>query len=203
MMGPVYVITNPDAPVPVPDQARAAARGGAALVQIRDKRASDAELVTLVNALIPEMRALGVGVIVNDRLEVALATRAHGLHVGQGDGDLQVICQRLLPGMILGLSIETEAQARHIPARVDYIGAGPVRATATKPDHAAPTGFDGLARITAIAARPTYAIGGLRRGDGAATRAAGAIGMAVVSAVTHAPDPEAATRALLAEWRAA
>lgn len=203
MIGPVYVITSPDAPLPVADQARAAARGGAALVQIRDKRATDAELIALINTLLPEMRALGVGLIVNDRLAVALATHADGLHVGQSDGDIRTICQRILPGMILGLSIETVAQARHIPARVDYIGAGPVRATVTKPDHATPTGFDGLARITATATRPAYAIGGLRQGDAAATRAAGAVGMALVSAVTHAPDPESATRAMLAEWRAA
>jgi len=83
---------------------------------------------------------------------------------------------------------------------VDYIGAGPVRATPTKPDHAIPIGFDGLAEIIAAAALPAFAIGGLKQSDAKAVRATGAIGMAVVSAVTRAPDPEAATLALLAEW---
>lgn len=203
MRGPIYVITDPGAALAVAEQALAAARGGAAWVQLRDKTALDDDLAALVQRLLPEMAALGARLIVNDRVEVALATGAHGLHIGQGDGDAVAIRQRMPPGMILGLSIETVAQAHLIPPGVDYIGAGPVRATPTKPDHATPIGFDGLAQIVAATLFPTYAIGGLHPGDAAAVRAAGAIGMAVVSAVTRAPDPEAATRALLAEWRAA
>lgn len=199
-MGPIYVITDPHAALPVIEQARAAAQGGAALVQIRDKDISDFEFTALVRSLLPEMVAYGVQLIVNDRVEVAIATGAHGLHIGQGDGDVGTIRQMMPQGMILGLSIETDAQARRIPAGVDYIGAGPIRATATKPDHAHPIGFEGLAQITAIARLPTYAIGGLGHGDAAAIKAAGAIGMAVVSAVTRAPDPIAATRALVNEW---
>ncbi|MBS7804565.1 thiamine phosphate synthase [Rhizobiales bacterium TNE-4] len=200
MMGPIYVITDPHASLPVIEQARAAAQGGAALVQIRDKDISDFEFTALVKSLLPEMVAYGVQLIVNDRVDVAIATGAHGLHIGQGDGDVATIRQIMPQGMILGLSIETDAQAHRIPAGVDYIGAGPIRATATKPDHAHPIGFEGLAQITATARLPTYAIGGLGHGDAAATKAAGAIGMAVVSAVTRAPDPIAATRALVNEW---
>lgn len=200
MMGPIYVITDPHAALPVIEQARAAAQGGAALVQIRDKDISDFDFIALVKTLLPEMIAYGVQLIVNDRVEVAIATGAHGLHIGQGDGDVGTIRQMMPQGMILGLSIENDAQAHRIPAGVDYIGAGPIRATATKPDHAHPIGFEGLAQITAIARLPTYAIGGLGHGDAAAIKAAGAIGMAVVSAVTRAPDPIAATRALVNEW---
>ena len=149
---------------------------------------------------LPEMAALGVCLIVNDRVEVALAVGAHGLHIGQGDCDPVAIRRRLPPGMILGLSIETEAQARHVPPCVDYAGVGPVRATPTKPDHAAPIGFAGLARITALLPMPSFAIGGIRPGDAAALRGAGAVGMAVVSAVTRAADPVAAARALIEEW---
>lgn len=203
MMGPVHVITDPDAPLPVAEQALAAARGGAALVQIRDKHAPDSDIAALVVRLLPQVAALGARLIVNDRVEVALATGAHGLHIGQGDGDPAAIRARMPAGMILGLSIETEAQARRVPAGVDYIGAGPVRATATKPDHAAPTGLDGLARIVAAAGLPTYAIGGLTLTDTAAVRATGAIGMAVVSAVVRTPDPEAATRAFVTAWSTA
>lgn len=200
MNGPIYVITDPAAPLPVAGQVLAAARGGAALVQIRDKHASDAELAALVRKLLPQVAALGARLIVNDRIEVALATGAHGLHVGQGDGDPVAIRRRMPPGTILGLSIETEAQAARIPPGVDYIGAGPVRATVSKSDHAAPIGFHGLARIAARAGLPCYAIGGLGAGDAGALREAGAIGMAVVAAVVRAPDPERATRALLQEW---
>ena len=203
MTGPIYVITDPDAGLCVAEQARAAARGGAAWVQLRDKTALDGDLAALVRRLLPELAALGTLLIVNDRIEVALATGADGLHIGQGDGDAAELRRRMPPGMILGLSIETVAQARLIPPGVDYIGAGPVRATSTKPDHATPIGFERLAQIVAAAALPTFAIGGLKPGDAGAVRATGAIGMAVVSAVTRAPDPEAATRALLAEWGAA
>lgn len=204
MIGPVYAITDPLAPLPVMDQARAAARGGAWAVQLRDKTATDAELVPLARALGAELRALGVRLIVNDRLEVALAAKADGLHLGQGDGDPVAARARLGPGRLLGLSIETEAQCAAIPPGVvDYVGAGPVRATATKPDHAPPLGLAGLARIAARSPVPVIAIGGLGPGDASALRRAGAAGMAVVSAVMHAPDPEAATRALLREWEAA
>ena len=200
MKGPLYVVTDPEAALPVPDQVRAAAKGGARIIQIRDKTAPDARIAALVHALLPEMAALGVCLIVNDRVEVALAVGAHGLHIGQGDGDPVAIRRRLPPGMILGLSIETEAQARHVPPCVDYAGVGPVRATPTKPDHAAPIGFAGLARITALLPVPSYAIGGIKPGDAAALRGAGAVGMAVVSAVTRAADPVAAARALIEEW---
>lgn len=203
MMGPVYVITDPQSDLPMAAQALAAVRGGASLVQIRDKQASDADLADLVMGLLPQITALGGRLIVNDRVEVALRTGAHGLHVGQGDGDPAALRQRMPPGMILGLSVETVAQALRIPAGVDYIGVGPVRATATKPDHAAPIGFDGLAEILAAAGLPGYAIGGIGPGDAAAVRRAGAIGMAVVTAVTRASDPQAATAALVAEWGAA
>ena len=200
MKGPLYVVTDAQAALPVPDQVRAAAKGGARIIQIRDKTAPDARIAALVHALLPEMAALGVCLIVNDRVEVALAVGAHGLHIGQGDGDPVAIHRRLPPGMILGLSIETEAQARHVPPCVDYAGVGPVRATPTKPDHAAPIGFAGLARITALLPMPSYAIGGIKPGDAAALRGAGAVGMAVVSAVTRAADPVAAARALIEEW---
>lgn len=201
MIGPVYVITDPGAPLSLPDQARAAARGGAWAVQLRFKGVRDAELIALARAIRDEIAPLGVRLIVNDRIDAALAAQADGLHIGQGDGDPVMARARLGPDKILGLSVETVAQCAAIPAGVDYIGAGPVRATATKPDHAPPVGFDGLARIVARAPVPAIAIGGLGPGDMAAVRRAGAVGLAVVSAVVHAPDPQAATRALVNEGR--
>jgi thiamine-phosphate pyrophosphorylase len=97
MIGLIYVITDPGADLPVVEQARAAARGGAAWVQLRDKTASDDDLAALIRQLLPEMTAFGARLIVNDRLEVALATGAHGLHIGQGDGDAAAIRQRMPP----------------------------------------------------------------------------------------------------------
>lgn len=201
MIGAVCVVTDPDAAMPVIEQARAAARGGAWAVQLRDKTASDAVLHALATELLSEMEALGGRLIVNDRIEVALSAGAHGLHIGQGDGDPKRARERLGPGRILGLSVETPEQTLRVPSCIDYIGAGPVRATATKPDHALPIGMAGLALIAATVAVPTIAIGGLGTGDAAALKDAGAAGLAVVTAVTRAADPEAATRALVREWR--
>jgi thiamine-phosphate pyrophosphorylase len=203
MIGPVYVITDPGAPHSVADQARAAARGGAWAVQLRDKSAPDADLVALARVLMAELAPLGVKLIVNDRLEVAVASGADGLHIGQGDGDVGLARARLGAGKILGVSVETADQGGAIPHGVDYVGAGPIRATATKPDHAPPVGFDGLARIVARTPVPAVAIGGLGPGDAHEVRRAGAAGLAVVSAVVRAPEPEDATRALVQEWRQA
>ncbi len=203
MIGVVCVVTDPHATIPVLDQALAAARGGAWAVQLRDKTATDSAVHALAVHLRPELSALGVKLIVNDRIEVALSAGADGLHIGQEDGDPQVARARLGPEAILGLSVETLAQARRLPPCVDYIGAGPVRKTATKPGHAAPVGFAGLASIASAVRVPVIAIGGLGPGDAAAAKASGAAGLAVVSAVTRAADPEAATRALVADWRQA
>lgn len=200
MIGPVYVITDPAAPLPVIEQARAAARGGAWAVQLRDKAASDAELHALAVQLMGELGPLGVKLIINDRLEVAISAAAHGLHIGQSDGDPAAARQRLGLDRILGLSVTSLAEARAVPPGVDHVGVGPVRATSTKPDHAAPIGLAGLAAIAAALPVPAIAIGGIGLKDVPALKAAGVAGVAVVSAVVRAPDPEAATRALLHRW---
>lgn len=200
MIGNVYVVTDPASPIPVLQQAMAAAHGGAWAVQIRDKSAPDGELARLAKVMIKALAPMGVRVFVNDRVEVACETGVD-LHIGQGDEDPERARKRIRPDALLGLSIENAAQCTAIPKGVDYIGAGPFRSTATKPDAAPPIGAVGLARIVAAAPVPTIAIGGLTVGDIATLRAAGASGMAVVSAVTRATDPEAATRALVDAWR--
>ena len=201
-IGPVYVITDPGAALPVAEQARAAARGGAWAVQLRDKTASDAEIAGLAAALLAELRPLGVRLFVNDRLEVARATGAD-LHIGQTDGCPSAARAALGEGQMLGLSVETVAQGADVPAGVAYLGAGPVRETATKPDAAPSLGVGGIAAVVRAAPVPVVAIGGLGAADAGPLRAAGAAGLAVVSAVTRAADPEAATRALVAAWQTA
>ncbi|PTW51755.1 thiamine phosphate synthase [Rhodovulum kholense] len=197
----VYFVTPDGAS---PDLVMAAVRGGASMVQLRDKRASDSDLVALARQLKPDLTRRGVPLIVNDRLAVVLASGADGLHVGQSDGDPRALRKALGPGRLLGLSVETLAQLDAIPAgSVDYLGVGPVHATATKPDHAAPLGVDGLGRIVSSTALPCVAIGGLGVADAAGVKAAGADGMAVVSAISAAPDPAAAARALAEAWRSA
>ncbi|TCM83540.1 thiamine phosphate synthase [Rhodovulum steppense] len=179
----------------------AAVRGGATAVQLRDKQAEDAAMIAQARRLRALLAPLGVPLIVNDRLAVALAARADGLHIGQSDGDPLRMRAALGPVAILGLSIETGAQLAALPpGAVDYLGVGPVRATATKPDHAAPLGMDGLARIVRAAPVPAVAIGGVGAPDIPALKHMGCAGIAVVSAIASAPDPEAAARNLAQTW---
>lgn len=202
-LGSVYFITDPDASASIADQVQAAVAAGVRVVQLRDKNASDADMLAQARALLQITRAAGAKLIINDRVQVAIDIGADGLHVGQTDGDITAIRARIGPDMTLGLSIETLAQSGSIPPdSVDYLGVGPLRATATKPDAAQPLGMDGLAQIIAATPLPCVAIGGIKPGDLAAIRQAGAVGVAVVSAVSRAPDMEAAARALIAEWSA-
>lgn len=181
----------------VPDMAQAAVRGGATAVQLRAKREDTATRIALARALRAALAGSGVPLIVNDDAEAALAAGTEGLHVGQDDMDPAAARALLGPDRVLGLSVETEAAAARVdPAVVDHVGAGPVFATPTKPDHKQPVGFDGLARLVAASPVPAVAIGGLRAGHAAAVLRAGAQGLAVVSAICAAPDPEAAARAI-------
>ncbi|WP_163847726.1 thiamine phosphate synthase [Pseudooceanicola aestuarii] len=187
----------------VVETARAAVRGGATMVQLRDKAADTARMVATGRALQQALAGTGATLIINDDVAAVRELGGCGLHVGQGDLPAAEARARIGPEAILGLSVETVAQAAQVdPALVDYIGAGPVHATATKPDHEPPVGFDGLARIIAACPLPAVAIGGLKPGHGGAARAAGAAGMAFVSAVCGQSDPEGAARALAREWSA-
>ncbi|APE30698.1 thiamine-phosphate diphosphorylase [Halomonas aestuarii] len=174
----------------------AAVRGGVTLVQLRDKHASDAELIDQARRLKAALAGTGVALIINDRLEVALASGADGLHIGQDDGDVAQARAALGPHAILGLSVQTREQlARLDPSALNYLGLGPVFATPSKRDHAEPLGFEGLAELAAASPLPGVAIGGLKAEHVLPTRQAGAQGLAVISAICGTPDPEAAARA--------
>lgn len=198
MIPPLCFVTDAHAPLPVPDQAERAARGGAGWVQLRHKGLGDAAFAELARAVAGRLAPLGVGLIVNDRVEAARGLGARGVHIGQSDGDPAAVRARIGPDMALGLSVEHEDHLAAIPRGcVTYLGVGPVHATASKPDHAPPIGFGGLARIAAAAGLPCMAIGGLTAADVARVHAAGCEGVAVVSAISRAPDPQAAARAFL------
>jgi len=186
------------------ETALAAARGGAGLIQIRDKRADTRARVEAARAVKAALAGTGVALVVNDDAEAAVAAEADGLHVGQGDLPAAAARAMIGPDRLLGLSVETVGQARAVdPALVDHVGAGPVLATATKTDHAPPTGFDGLARMAAACPVPAVAIGGMTAAHAAEAVAAGAAGLAVVSAVCAAADPETAARDILMAIREA
>lgn len=184
--------------------ARAAASGGAAMVQLRDKDATTEARIETARAIRAALAGTGAALIVNDDIDAALAAGADGLHVGQDDLTASEARARLGAAAILGVSVETEAAARAVdPAIVDYAGAGPVFATTSKTDHKAPVGWDGLARLVAACPVPAVAIGGVKAENAAEARRAGAAGVAVVSAICGQPDPQAAARALAEAWRAA
>lgn len=183
----------------VPAVVGEAVAGGATVVQVRDPRASARELVALTRAVLA-VTAGRVPVLVNDRVDVALAAGADGVHVGQSDLDPMSV-RALAPALLLGLSVSTVAEtvaARTLP--VDYLGAGPVFATPTKPDAATPIGIDGLRAVCAATTLPVVAIGGLAAVHAGAVRAAGGAGVCVVSAICTADDPQVATAELVAAW---
>ncbi|MDR5902592.1 MULTISPECIES: thiamine phosphate synthase [Halomonas] len=174
----------------------AAVRGGATVIQLRDKHADDGELIDQARRLKAALAGSGVPLIINDRLTVAVESGADGLHIGQDDGEVAAARAALGEQAILGLSVQTlEQMARLDVERLDYLGLGPVFATPSKHDHAAPLGFEGLASLVAASPLPSVAIGGLKAEHAEAVRQAGAQGLAVISAICGMPDPEAAARA--------
>lgn len=182
---------------------RAAAAGGASMVQLRDKEAGDAELAALARALVEALAGTALRVIVNDRADIAAAAGAHGVHLGQDDGDPARARALLGRGAIIGQSAGDPGElARVDPGIVDYVGIGPFASTATKGDAGAPLGASGFARLRAATSLPAVAIGGIGPANAAQAIAAGADGVAVVSAICAASDPEAAARALRAIVRA-
>ena len=197
----LYLVLDPVlcADIGMVETARAAVAAGATIVQLRDKHASTSAIIETGLALKQALAGSNALLIVNDDVDAAIAIGADGVHIGQEDLDADNTRRLIGPDMILGLSVETEALASAIDASiVDYAGIGPVFATPTKPDHKQPIGFDGLARIIKLCPVPSVAIGGMKAEHAAEALAAGADGLAVVSAICGKPDPTAAT-ALIAD----
>jgi thiamine-phosphate diphosphorylase len=183
----------------VVDVVRAALRGGAPAVQVRDKDGSAREQAALARALLPETRAAGALLFVNDRVDVALAVGADGAHLGD-DALPLAAARRIVPaGFLLGRSADTPDEAKAAERDgADYIGTGPVYGTATKHDAGGAIGTARIAEVAGAVAIPVVGIGGIAATNAAPVVAAGARGVAVVSAVMAAADPEAAAREILA-----
>ncbi len=197
----VYVIT--DERDDLPDLLRvlaAAAQGGATAVQLRRKAQLGREFVTFARALRDFTREAGLLFFVNDRVDVAQIVDADGVHVGQDD----ISCRdarRLLGDRIIGVSAETAEEAlRAERDGADYLGVGAVYNTRSKAD-AGRAGLAGLAEIARLVRIPVVGIGGISPENAGPVLQAGAAGLAVISAVMDAPDPERATRRLVAVCR--
>jgi len=172
-------------------------RGGARYVQIREKdqttRAFIEEALRIKEILAP----FRVPLIINDRVDVALAVGAEGVHVGQDDMPYAMARSLMGPGKIVGLSVETWEDVEEAEGLdCDYLGVSPVFATPTKTDTKGAWGLDGLARIRAFTRHTLVAIGGINPSNAAQVVEAGADCLAVVSAICAADDPEAVSREL-------
>jgi thiamine-phosphate pyrophosphorylase len=182
--------------------ARLCAQGGATLIQLRDKLSDTRAMVDTARAIKRALAPLQVPFVINDRVDVALASGADGVHVGQDDMAVEDARKLLGRDAIIGLSIKTVEEADAAPVELlDYVGSGGVYVTLSKQQKKAPIGPAGLGRvIAALRARkpalPVCGIAGIDAGNAAAVIAAGADGVAVISALSLAPDPAAAAREL-------
>ncbi|MEB3255109.1 MAG: thiamine phosphate synthase [Synechococcaceae cyanobacterium] len=195
----LYLITSP-----VPELERVVEQAlvaGLGLVQYRAKPESgleDRQRLEQALRLRQLCRQHGALFLVNDRVDLALAVEADGVHLGQGDLPVAVARRLLGPERLIGRSTHGPAQLRQaVSEGCDYVGVGPVHATPTKPGRE-PVGLDYVTAAAAEAPIPFFAIGGIDATNLAAVRAAGAERVAVVRAITAAADPGAATAALLA-----
>ena len=175
----------------------AAVRGGVTMVQLREKESSTRDFVERAARLKQVLAPYHVPLIINDRVDVALAVDADGVYVGQSDMPYPLVKRLLPPGKIIGLSVESREQVLEANAYdVDYIAASPVFATATKTNTLIEWGLEGLSWIKSVSRHPLVAIGGINKGNAEAIFQAGADGIAVVSAIIAASDPEMAARML-------
>ncbi|MDP4334480.1 thiamine phosphate synthase [Curtobacterium sp. A7_M15] len=208
----VYLVTDPVLSdrhgIGVLGVVRAAVQGGVRIVQVRDKDASARDLLALTAAVADAVGDRAT-VVVDDRLDVALAARhdghrVAGVHLGQSDVPVTAARALLGPDAHVGLTANTPEHLAAVAAlprgTVDLLGVGVVRPTTTKADHPPALGLDGFGRLARATDLPCVAIGGVTLDDVAPLRAAGAAGVAVVSGICVAADPGSAAAALVAAW---
>ena len=181
------------------DVVAAAVQGGVTCVQLREKQLDTRAFLAQALALKALLAPHGVPLIINDRIDIALACGAEGVHLGQSDMPVQAARQLLPPQVFIGWSVESMDDVRDSATLpLDYLGVSPVFATPTKTDTKTAWGLDGLAQVRAATALPLVAIGGIHAGNAQAVLRAGADSLAVVSALCAADDPHAAAADLRA-----
>lgn len=197
----LYVLVSGATP---PDVLEAVLQAGCRMIQFREKRLPLPAQLEAAARVREACRRHGALLVVNDRVDLALAVGADGVHLGQEDLPVAAARRILGPDAVIGATCETAGEARAArDAGADYIGAGPVYVTPSKPDAGEPYGPDVVRRVSEAADLPVVGIGGIGPGRAAPVIAAGAAGVAVISAVLGAPDPGAAARAILDEVRRA
>ncbi|NIY88367.1 thiamine phosphate synthase [Vibrio campbellii] len=177
---------------------RKAVEGGVTMVQVREKHGDVRAFIERAQAVKDILKDTDVPLIINDRLDVALAVDADGVHLGQSDMPATIARELIGPNKILGLSIENEEQlteADSLP--IDYIGLSAIFATPTKTNTKKHWGIDGLKMALETTSLPIVAIGGINESNIPQLSATGVHGLALVSAICHAEDPKAASEYLL------
>lgn len=203
----LYAIFDPDVTpgVEMAHALRAAAAGGVRLLQLRCKSMSTPAFLRLAMMAKAALSGAGVPLIINDRVDIALACGADGVHVGQDDLPAQAARRVLGANAIIGLTVRSEAEARAAPLEViDYVGLGGVFATPSKVNETAPLGLDGFRRLVEVLRSrrpdlPICAIAGITVENCAAVIAAGADGIAVISAIFASGEPGMAAANFSAE----
>lgn len=176
---------------------RKAIRGGATLVQLRDKDGSTKEFVEVGLKLRELTRTYNIPLIVNDRVDVALAINADGVHLGIEDIPVYLARKKLGEGKLIGASVKTVTQAKKAERDgASYLGVGDIFGTKSKKDTGLPIGLVVLGKIAKSVSIPVVGIGGVTASNADSVIRAGAAGIAVISAVMGAKDPEKATRRL-------
>lgn len=166
-----------------------AVAGGVTMVQLREKDAATGEFIELAGRLMKSLKPLGIPLIINDRVDIAMAVDADGVHIGQSDMPYEMARRLLGPDKIIGLSVENmDDLIKANSLDVDYVGISPVYGTPTKTDTAEPFGLEGLRKAVNMSKHPTVAIGGMNIGTIADVMAAGTDGVAVVSAICYAEN---------------
>lgn len=198
----VYVVTDRSLSRgrSTPDVVREAVEGGATCVQLREKQAGTREFLEEARALRPWLRGRNIPLFINDRVDIALAVEADGVHLGQQDMPIADARRLGPPSWIIGVSAESvEDAVRAEREGADYIGVSPVFSTPTKTDTARPLGLEGLRAMRAAVRIPLVAIGGIHLRNAREVIRAGADGLAVVSAIVSADSPREAAAALRRE----
>ncbi|MBH1989238.1 MAG: thiamine phosphate synthase [Myxococcaceae bacterium] len=192
----LQLVLEPHADLPA--LIREAVRGGVTLVQWRDKYYNDRDFYEQGLIVRQVCRELQVPMVVNDRVDIALAIGADGVHIGQSDLPYEV-ARRILPAhMIIGLTAETLKDVEQAePLEVAYLALSPVFETHTKEDTKAPFGLEGVRKARSISRHRLIAVGGVNRGNIHEVLNAGADGVAVVSAICRSSSPCEAAKALV------
>lgn len=177
---------------------RHAVGGGATIIQYRNKTAATGKMIKESNDLHKITKKFGIPLIINDRLDVALAVDAEGVHVGQDDMPVHIARKIIGVGKILGASVKTIEQAKKaVNDGADYLGVGDIFGTKSKKDAGEPIGLEILRKISSVSSIPVVGIGGITKTNAGSVISNGAQGIAVISAIFNHPDPEKEAKELI------